>query len=771
MKVVLVGNGAREHIIAEKLAQDCELYAVMSKKNPAIAQLSKEHWLCDINDPDAVKAKLEGKSFDLGFSSPDATLAAGVSDALEGLGMLVASPSKAASRVEWDKSYMRSLHEKHKISGAPKHRIVDSTDEALKTIKEYGFVAIKPLGLTGGKGVKISGDHFTSIDEKVGYAQSLIEKDGSVLIEEKLVGEEFTLQAFCDGSRIALMPPVQDHKRAYIGDSGPNCYSEDTEVLTNAGWKTFGDLKQTDEVAIFQPRFKRIRFEKPKKRYWRRYRGKMVNFKHREIDLLVTPNHRMLVWNRKGKCRFKVIEAQDWKGENFIPQTGNWIGTTKKYFLVPKSNNKYGPKKKSVKIRFEDWIEFLGLYLSEGYVANSKSSGKRVQICQTKYSKNFKKMKKILERLPFDITHNDNKFRINSTQLVDYLKQFGTSSKKFVPQYVKDSKPETIELFLKSFHLGDGSTHRGQMRFHTASKQLIDDIQELLLKTGKVGVITTDKRKKMINPINKKRYSAKPVYSIEMKKKSKTSIRKNNIKLVDYSGRIGCVTVSTGFIVVRRNNRVAICGNTGGMGSYSTGKILPFLRESDLEQAKKIIQDTAHALKKEGNQFKGILYGQFIATKDSIKLIEFNARFGDPEAMNVLSLLEGSLTDVFLSMAEGQLQPPKFSDECTVVKYLVPAGYPGNPEKDRPVQIDGAGIERSGAKVYYASVYEDEGKVLTTSSRAFGVLGKAEKLEEAERMAEQGCRFITGPLRHREDIGTGKLIERKLEHMRSLRGI
>ncbi len=432
MKVILIGNGAREHIIAERLAQDCELYAVMSKKNPAIAQLSKEYWICDIEDPDAVKEKIEGKGFDLGFSSPDATLAAGVSDALEGCGILVASPSKAASRIEWDKSYMRSLHEKYKVGGAPKHKIVKSTDEALKTIKDYEFVAIKPLGLTGGKGVKISGDHFTNIDEKVGYAQSLIEKDGSVLIEEKLVGEEFTLQAFCDGSRIALMPPVQDHKRAFIGDSGPN---------------------------------------------------------------------------------------------------------------------------------------------------------------------------------------------------------------------------------------------------------------------------------------------------------------------------------------------------TGGMGSYSTGSILPFLRESDLEAAKKIIQDTAHALKKEGNPFKGILYGQFIATKDSIKLIEFNARFGDPEAMNVLSLLEGSLTDVFLSMAEGQLQPPKFSDECTVVKYLVPAGYPGNPVKDEPVQIDGEGIEKAGAKVYYASVYEDEGKILTTSSRSFGILGKAGTLEDAERMAEQGCRFITGPLRHREDIGTSKLIERKIEHMRSLRGI
>ncbi len=360
MKVLLVGNGAREHIIAERLAADSELYALMSKKNPAIARLAKDFRVCDIEDPEAVSKAIGGMEAELGFASPDATLAAGVSDELEKAGMLVASPSKAASRIEWDKAFMRGLLERHSIPGSPAHKVVTSGAEALSAMKDMGDVAIKPLGLTGGKGVRVSGDHFTEIEVGLEYAESLLEKDGSALIEEKIVGEEFTLQAFCDGSSSAVMPAVQDHKRAYVGDKGPN---------------------------------------------------------------------------------------------------------------------------------------------------------------------------------------------------------------------------------------------------------------------------------------------------------------------------------------------------TGGMGSYSTGLMLPFLTEKDLSDAAAIIQDVVLAMKAEGSPFRGILYGQFMATAAGVKVVEFNARFGDPEAMNVLSTLKGSLSAVFESIASGSLRPPSFSDHCTVVKYLVPEGYPDHPLKEAPVAVNAEALQKSGAKI------------------------------------------------------------------------
>ena len=208
--------------------------------------------------------------------------------------------------------------------------------------------------------------------------------------------------------------------------------------------------------------------------------------------------------------------------------------------------------------------------------------------------------------------------------------------------------------------------------------------------------------------------------------------------------------------------------NTGGMGSYSSGDALPFLLEHDIEEGKKIIQSTIHAMKKIA-PFKGVLYGQFMATKDGVKIIEFNARFGDPEAINVLALLESSLPQTLLSIADGQLDPPKFSQECTVVKYLVPDGYPSNPKTDAEVSINEGALEQSQAKLYYASVYEKEGKVLTTSSRAFAVLGKGDSLAQAEKIAEQGCSCITGSVWHRLDIGTQKLIEKRITHMQDIR--
>lgn len=430
MKVLLVGSGAREHIIAEQIARSAELYVIMDRKNPGIAKLAQKYYITDTANPETVGLWAMNEGIDLAFASPDAVLAAGVSDALEKAGIPIASPLKAAARIEWDKSYARNLMKKYEISGSPIFQIVRTEKEALKFIKDVGEVVVKPLGLTGGKGVRVWGDHFKTTKEALAYVKEILKKDKCVLLEEKIEGEEFSLQVFSDGKHISIMPPVQDHKRAYEYDRGPN---------------------------------------------------------------------------------------------------------------------------------------------------------------------------------------------------------------------------------------------------------------------------------------------------------------------------------------------------TGGMGSYSTGKLLPFMRDSDLEQGRGISQKIVDLLRKEDAEFKGILYTQLMCTKDGVKLIEFNARFGDPEAINVLSILKTQFVEILQSIADGNLKQASFSEKSTVVKYLVPLGYPEKPSADEEIFINEKKIWDSGAKYYYASVYEKENKIYTTHSRAIAVVGLNDTLSNAEEKAEEAAQSILGPVWHRSDIGTHSLVQKRVEHMRRLR--
>ena len=211
--------------------------------------------------------------------------------------------------------------------------------------------------------------------------------------------------------------------------------------------------------------------------------------------------------------------------------------------------------------------------------------------------------------------------------------------------------------------------------------------------------------------------------------------------------------------------------NTGGMGSYNDSKdILPFMKKSDYIDAKKIMNDTVRDIKKEtGVPYQGILYGQFMATKKGISVIEFNARFGDPEAINILPLLNNDFLEVCNAIVNGTLDRLNvtFKRQATVCKYAVPEGYPDNPTKDSVVDI--ADINK--ALLFYSSVYEKDNKIFTTGSRAIAILGIADTIREAEIIAESGLSGLRGKLYCRHDIGTDELIQKRIDHMEELREI
>ncbi len=432
IKVLLVGGGAREDAICRKLVEDgASICSAASNMNPSISALSRGILVTKETDENSIFDFAVRNEVDLAFVSPDSALDTNLVDRFMERGIRVASPGRSAAKIETSKAFMRDLVDKHQIPGQIDHRLFTSENGLLDYFQELdGSYVIKPIGLTGGKGVKVKGDHFRTDREGLEIASKILRSDSSVLIERKATGEEFSLQAFCDGSHLSFMPVAQDYKRAFENDEGPN---------------------------------------------------------------------------------------------------------------------------------------------------------------------------------------------------------------------------------------------------------------------------------------------------------------------------------------------------TGGMGSITSyDHSLPFLSPGCVEKAKSILKQIAGALQKDGHEFHGILYGQFMDTGSDTVIIEVNARFADPEGINAIFLMEGSLLETLFGIADGSLQNQmKFTNMSTVLKYVVPTGYGSSP-KATELHVDYAKFP-GNPRVYYASVNGSLSNVKTTSSRALAVIAMSAKIWDASEKAESSLSAIKGDYSHRRDIGTKESIERKTKFMETLR--
>ena len=429
MKVLLIGSGAREHIIAKKLKDNSatELFVFASNNNPGILELAEDMRVGDLkNNREILEYTAEVKP-DIAWIGPEAPLAQGIVDLLVAVDIDCVGPFRNLAQIETSKAFTRNLLVENNILAYPKFKVFKSEDGLEEFIKSLSAFVIKPDGLTGGKGVQVQGDHFQDFKEALPYMQELITKGESFVIEEKLIGQEFSLMSFCDGLHTQHMPAIQDHKRAYEDDKGPN---------------------------------------------------------------------------------------------------------------------------------------------------------------------------------------------------------------------------------------------------------------------------------------------------------------------------------------------------TGGMGSYSCANhSLPFLKDEDIAEAKKINEQVLDALP----GYKGILYGGFIATQNGVKLIEYNARFGDPEVMNYLSILKTDLTDISEAITKGELDKMnvEFENKATVCKYIVPEGYPKKPVKDEKIDI--SKIDQNKVDLYYASLDQTNDGLYIKGSRTLGIVAKADTLAEAEKIVQTEIEKVKGPVFFRKDIGTEELIEKRIKMMKELR--
>ena len=188
--------------------------------------------------------------------------------------------------------------------------------------------------------------------------------------------------------------------------------------------------------------------------------------------------------------------------------------------------------------------------------------------------------------------------------------------------------------------------------------------------------------------------------------------------------------------------------NTGGMGAYTE---LPFVTEEDHAYAMEhIMQRVADAMVEEGTPFTGVLYGGLMKTPNGIKVIEFNARFGDPETEVVLPRLKSDAVELFMAVANNEQPSAEWSEGATLGIVLASKGYPGSYDKGAVIR----GTESVESKIYHMGTAMKDGELVTAGGRVMIVVAEAPTLREAQERAEADVRRIEcDNLFHRTDIG------------------
>ena len=194
--------------------------------------------------------------------------------------------------------------------------------------------------------------------------------------------------------------------------------------------------------------------------------------------------------------------------------------------------------------------------------------------------------------------------------------------------------------------------------------------------------------------------------------------------------------------------------NTGGLGTFSPS---PFFTE-DIQKIcdEKIFRPTVDAMKKEGREFKGVLYFGLMLTADGPKVVEYNTRFGDPETQVVLPRMKTDIIDVFEACIDGKLDEIKleFEDNAAVCVVLASKGYPVSYEKGFPIE----GFDKFDNRKYYCfhagTKFDAEGRIVTNGGRVLGITALGSNLKEARRNAYEATEWISFKNKYmRHDIG------------------
>lgn len=268
-----------------------------------------------------------------------------------------------------------------------------------------------------------------------------------------------------------------------------NCYDKDTEVLTAGGWKFFKDVSLEDQIFSYDPQTKQGYFQKPIAKQAYPIKGIMHHYKNNQVDLLVTPEHNMYV----GNCYNKSYELKQSKNvitKRFkIKKTceAGIVGSSPDVFTfkgVPHRIKKYNIDKI---INYSDYVEFMAWYLAEGWVYKSKIGAKTIGISQSISAnpEKYNQIKELLTKMGLRFHCRPMGFVFCEPRIFDYLKQFGGSRDKYIPQEILNSASSNdLNKFILTYALGDGSKNGSGWQIITSSSKMKDNLQECAIKAG-----------------------------------------------------------------------------------------------------------------------------------------------------------------------------------------------------------------------------------------------------------------------------------------------
>lgn len=372
------------------------------------------------------------------------------------------------------------------------------------------------------------------------------------------------------------------------------CLRSSGEILTSDGWKFIKDVQIGEFVSTLNMKTGLIEYQSIERVINQSYSGRMIHFKGHNIDTVVTPNHRMVVVDRKGNKIFKTaqeifdLQKTVQVSHLTIPTNGLWQGesfdtfTLAPFTSLTRCRKSYREKQaKALQINAKAFFGFLGLFLSEGNTSNksNKDISYRVNIYQNIGKKAdsirdiLNKMSPELEWKEYSKFGKSNKkrmvFSCNDARLWSYVHKLGKVHTKFIPTNIKAASPELLTELFNSYLLGDGTTvmDRGYPRssVFTTSKKLIEDLHEVLLKIGGRGTIKTQIQKdSIIRGYKIKAENCKPLYRLWIEKSKNIHIDFRFLKVTeeDYSGTIHCVTVPNGTFYARDNKKAFWTGNS-----------------------------------------------------------------------------------------------------------------------------------------------------------------------------------------------------------------